>query len=425
MKLLTRTVRNYLIYSTLLVLLFTPLFYYSIHQLFIHDMDKVLLAHKKDFYGSINNINSLDDLELFHLMNEEFVLEQVENLQIGDSIFTVDLYDNGAERWAPHRVYQSGVQILGKNFRLQIRESMLSNSELISAVMIIQLLMLTLLLVGLSIINHNLAKTIWGPFYSILDRLKKYRIDEDTELVLPASTTAEFRELSAAIKHLVDRSRAAYQDQKEFAENASHELGTPLAICRTKLELLAQTKELTEEQAGLVESLLEATERISRLNRNLVLLSKIENRQFFDSEKIDLSAVVTKATEAYKGQVEEKRIFIKSSVAPNAIVNANPALLELIIFNIISNAIRHTPEDGTVIIQGSKAFINVANTGPPLQSPEKIFQRFHRESRNVLGSGLGLSIVKKACEASGFSIEYRYHSDMHQFKIVFANSSAS
>ena len=151
MRLLTRTVRNYLAYSTLLLVLCTPLFYYSIHQLFIDDMDKVLLSHKKDFFASINHIKSFSDLELFHLLNDEIVLKPL-TVPVIDSIYTIDLYDSAAERWAPHRVYESSATILGKDFQLQIRESMVSNSELISAIMIIQLLMLGLLLMGLSAI---------------------------------------------------------------------------------------------------------------------------------------------------------------------------------------------------------------------------------------------------------------------------------
>lgn len=422
MKLLARTVRNYLAYSASLILISTPLFYYAIHEIFIHDTDKVLMAHRKDFLGSLDHIKSLQDLGLFHLMNEEFVFSPTENLVVADSFYTADLYDRGAGRWAPHRVYESTVTVLGKNFRMQVRESMLSNSELISAIMIIQLLILTLLFIGLVFINRNLSQTIWRPFYIILDRLRKYRIDEDTALALPGSTTAEFRELNAAITHLIERSRAAYQEQKEFTENASHELGTPLAICRSKLELLAQTKELTEEQAELVGSLLEATDRIARLNKNLSLLSKIENRQFFEIETIDLHTVVTKALDAYKDQASVKNIFLKCNIGNNAVVSANATLFELIVFNLISNAIRHTPEDGTVIIQGSQDFLRTSNTGPLLQNPEKIFHRFHRESKNALGSGLGLSIVKKACEVSGFSIGYAYNSDMHHFKVSFLRS---
>jgi signal transduction histidine kinase len=211
----------------------------------------------------------------------------------------------------------------------------------------------------------------------------------------------------------------AYREQKEFTENASHELGTPLAICRTKLELLAQTKELTEEQAELVESLLEATDRITRLNKDLVLLSKIENRQFIEIEEIDLRATVMKALEAYNRQIEEKHLFLKCNIS-EGVVSANAALFELIIFNLISNAVRHATQGGAVIINGRKEYLRISNDGPPLQHPEKIFQRFHRESRNSLGTGLGLSIVKKACEVSGFSIEYKYVPGMHDFKVCFA-----
>lgn len=418
MKLLTRTVKNYLVYSVLLIILCTPLFYYSIHQLFIRDMDKVLLSHRNDFFSSITRIKSFTDLELFHLLNDEIVLKPVHG-PIRDTLYTMDMYDSAAARWAPHRVYEQGATILGQDFRLQIRESMVSNSELIKAIMIIQVVVLTLLLIGLAIINQKLSKTIWGPFYLILDRLRKFRIDEDVQFSLPESATYEFRELSGAISYLIERSQAAYREQKEFTENASHELGTPLAICRSKLELLAQTKELTEEQAELVESLLESTDRITRLNKDLMLLSKIENRQFIESEEIDLRGMLTKALEAYNRQIEEKHLFLKFNIS-DGVVSANAALFELIVFNLISNAVRHAIQGGAVIINGTNEYLRISNDGPPLQYPEKIFQRFHRESRSTLGSGLGLSIVKKACDVSGFRIEYKYFSGIHDFKVSFA-----
>jgi signal transduction histidine kinase len=197
-------------------------------------------------------------------------------------------------------------------------------------------------------------------------------------------------------------------------------LQTPLAICRTKLELLAQTQDLTQEQADLVGSLLDATDRLTRLNKDLLLLSKIENRQFLQTEEVDLKSVITKCLAVYRHKAQEKDLVLKLSFDEAPFIIANPVLLEVLINNIISNAIRHANDGGTVTIDSTTSGLTVSNSGDPLVHPEKIFDRFHRESRATMGSGLGLSIVKKICEIAGFKIAYHYASPLHQFKIVFA-----
>ncbi|HEY5749316.1 MAG TPA: HAMP domain-containing sensor histidine kinase [Chryseolinea sp.] len=418
MKLLNRTIKNYLLYSVLLILCCTPLFYFSIHYLFVHDMDQELLAHKEDFNQSVSYLKSKDGIEFYQLMNKEFLLIPGDKFPAGDSLYTMDLYDSAAAELEPHRILSLGVTVNGKPYELQIRESMVNNRELIAAIMSIQVLLLALLLIGLVIINRRLTRTIWGPFYVILDRLKKYHIDQEKALELPTVSTAEFRELCQAIMQLVDKSHEAYLSQKEFTENASHELQTPLAISFSKLELLAQTNELTQEQAELVGKLFDAIERISRLNKNLLLLSKIENRQFFETEKIELSAVIQKSLDVYERQAEEKGIAIEKSLPQSIALNANPVLVEVLISNLVSNAIRHARPQSVVSVIAAPSSVTITNEGPPLVYPEKIFHRFHRESKNI-GSGLGLSIVKKICDVSGYQISYLHNSNTHRFQIKF------
>jgi signal transduction histidine kinase len=419
MKLLNRTIRNYLIYSISLVLLFTPLFYYSIQHLVVREMDKVLISHKKDFNESLVHLKSKEELEFFPLMNKEFILTPASEL-VKDSIYSEKVYDSITKQGVPHRVYRSGLVLQGKNYELIIRESLVSNMALIGSIMGIQLLMLALMLAGLFLINRNLSKIVWTPFYLILDRLKKFNIDRDNEIEFPTSSTVELRELTIAVDELIKKNRAVYQNQKEFTENASHELQTPLAICRTKLELLAQTKELTQEQAELVESLLQATDRISRLNRNLLLLSKIENRQFPDHEEINLNDIIEKVRALYAPQATEKKVKVNYSPVGTTTITGNSSLVEILVNNLWSNAVRHAPHDSTIHVDLCENALTISNSGEQLRKPEKIFERFQRENTLATsGSGLGLSIVKKICEVSSYRVSYFFNDDRHHFKIEF------
>jgi signal transduction histidine kinase len=419
MKLLNRTISNYLLYSGLLVLFCTPLFYFTIQQLFVAEMDEVLREHKIDFVQSMTYLKTEEDLKFYHLMNQEFHVTPTKEFISSDSLYTELAYDSGEAEMVPHRVLRTGIVLNGNPFELKISESLVSNAGLIATIMSAEIILLALLLGGTVIINRKLSTAVWSPFYTILDRLKKYQIDKDIELNLPHSSTAEFRDLSAAVTQLVQKNHEAYLNQKEFTENASHELQTPIAIIQSKLDLLAQSKGLTAEQADLISSLMETTYRISRLNKNLLLLAKIENGQFLENEAVQADQLINKLIGMHGETAEEKKLRIQFSHSGNTIIRANPILLEALINNLLSNAIRYTHENQTIDLVLKDHRLEIVNPGKPLESPHKIFERFHRESRAYNGSGLGLAIAKKICDISGYFIEYRFDNERHRFIITF------
>src|SRR5690606_18129091 len=155
-----------------------------------------------------------------------------------------------------------------------------NHQKLIGSIIVLQCVLLVLLLAGLLLVNQGLSRRVWRPFYQTLRKLRAYKVDDAEPLSLGSSAVAEFRELNTAVEQLAERSRQSYVAQKEFAENASHEMRTPLAIFQGKLELLMQTDPLTEEQAELITDLATASQRMARLNKGLILLTRIQNGQF-------------------------------------------------------------------------------------------------------------------------------------------------
>jgi signal transduction histidine kinase len=419
MKLLNRTIKNYLLFSVVLVCICTPLFYLAMQKLFLSRMDEELREHREEFGESSAHLKTEKDMELYHLMNREFLLTPTDVLPKHDTFFTEDVIDNAEEDVVPHRILKSGVIINGKNYELQIKESLVDTSRLIASIMGIQITMLVFMLTGFTFINRKLSKTIWDPFYIILDKLKKYHIDQSHALELPRSSTAEFRDLSKVIIQLVEKNHEAYLIQREFTENASHEIQTPLAICRAKLELLSQTKELTQEQADLVGALSEASDRISRLNRNLLLLAKIENQQFREQEDVDVVALTVKLLKQQEEQINLKSISLTVSHDDSLLIKGNSTLIEILFSNLIANAIRHTNESSTISLTIRNRKFQLSNEGVSFNNPEKIFDRFHRESKSGNGSGLGLAIVSKICSIEGYSIAYSFDTSRHKFSISF------
>ncbi len=135
---------------------------------------------------------------------------------------------------------------------------------------------------------------------------------------------AEFRELNTAVEQLAERSRKAYVAQKEFAENASHEMRTPLAIFQGKLELLMQTDPLTEEQAELITDLATASQRMARLNKGLILLTRIQNGQFPETEEIAVKKTAGHLLRQYQPQIEQKDLQLEKDWLDDITVTINP-----------------------------------------------------------------------------------------------------
>ncbi len=395
MKLLRRTIQNYVLYSALLFVLCTPIFYVAIQRLFVHEMDSVLLSHKKDFIKSSEHLKTEDDLALYHMMNKEFILTPNPSPSIRDSLFTVESYDSLHGAIIPFRTYVSGVSIQNKPYLLTIRESMVSSGDLVTAIVAIQAGLLLVLFLGLVFINRKLTRVIWDPFYTILDRLKRFQIDKDASIDLPLSSTAEFRDLSSAITQLVSNNKNAYQSQKEFTENASHEIQTPLALLNGKLDLLIQT-DLTEQQAELIGSIHSSALRISRLNRNLLLLTKIENNQFQTLEEIDGDGTLTQLINQFEESIRAKNLVIKYFFPEGKIlIKSNKALLEILLSNLISNAIRYAPPNSCITIEGTKTTCKIMNQGDPLKRPEVIFERFTGKTQTPMEQGSDLRLQKK------------------------------
>lgn len=419
MRLLKRTVKNYILYSSLLLLVCTPLYYFIIRQLFINEMEEELFHHKNNFMETVVRLKNEKEIHLYQLINEEFVLTESSKWPIADSLFTYTQYDSLENELIPYRALRTGVIIQNKQYQLIIRESIVGNTKLVTTIVLVQAGLLILLLIGFVLINRKLSNDIWGPFYIILEKLKQYQIDKDLSIELPKSSTAEFRDLSEALVQLVNKSRDAYLNQKEFTENASHELQTPIAIFRSKLELLMQGKDITHDQADLISSLLNATDRIARLNKNLLLLSKIENRQFISTQEVSVNTILRQTLELYGPLISDKELTLNLETHSELIVKSNPILLDILLSNLISNAISHTGEKNQITIRIDKRSLQVSNPGDPLKNPEKIFQRFNRESRNSQGSGLGLAILKMICEIERFEVSYSYIQNQHQFIISF------
>lgn len=264
-----------------------------------------------------------------------------------------------------------------------------------------------------------ISRRLWKPFDETLLQIEGFRLEDGTLPRLPESDVKEFARLNHTLDELMQNSLASYRTQKEFTENASHELQTPLAVFQSKLDLLIQQPDLTEHQAMLIQSLYETANRLARLNRNLLLLAKIDNRQYGQMEEINLTGFISELTPFLQSIANDIHLYevFKSSTLT---VCANRTLLESLVNNLVVNAVRHNCPKGEITITVTDSQLILSNTSnEPELDGQLIFNRFYRPAGQTKGNGLGLAIVKAVCEYHGWTVDYRYQDSKHHFIVTF------
>lgn len=420
MKLLQKTIRNYFIYSVLLLLVAIPVFYFVIQDIVREDVDEDLMAtwvHLKPKISEKLLNNTVDQLQF---LDHDITIAPSTPASDSISFTSQDIYDSVAAEIVPHRILTAHFAVKGQYYVIRINTSLVDNDDLIQSIVQVQVILLLLLLGGLFIINRNLSKSIWEPFYNTVQRLRNYKVENQQPLELSSSSVTEFNDLNQSLKDLTERTHQTFISQKEFTENASHEIQTPLAIFQNKLELLMQTSPINEDQAQLMSDLADASQRMNRLNKNLVLLTKIENNQFMEKEAVVVNRVVETMQQQYQPYINAKNITVVLEAGQQLTVNANKTLIEILISNILANAIRHNHEGGIIKVVTQPNNLAIKNSGKHISlDRKKLFKRFQKDSEDSNSTGLGLAIANKICELNGFSINYTYEEDMHHFIIDF------
>lgn len=265
-----------------------------------------------------------------------------------------------------------------------------------------------------------ISKRLWRPFDHTLAAIEGFKLEDGTLPAFETSDIKEFARLDTVLERLIRNSLHSYRLQKEFTENASHELQTPLAIFQSKLDMLLQLPDITEEQAAIIQDLYQMNARLSRLNRNLLLLAKMENRQFKRTESVDVVAVIEQLRTYLESMAQGLHLTI-TPIEEGLRVMANRSLFESLVNNLTVNAIRHNRPGGWIDISISREGIRFANTSDePELDREKIFSRFHQTTVAKGGNGLGLAIVKAVCDYHQWRIEYTYQAEgIHQFEVKF------
>lgn len=287
-------------------------------------------------------------------------------------------------------------------------------------VFLTEALILLLLLIAIVIINRKSSLILWRPFHRTLKKLADYDVATNATVQLETQTgTTEFTQLNGELTNMITKVNTAYNNQKQFVENASHEIQTPLAIIRSKLDLLINEPGLTEKSAALLGDITEANDRLSQMNKSLLLLAKIDNNQFPNQGRINISELVERTLTNYQDHYDEFPSLNKS-IIPDIYIIANPALTEILFSNLIKNAVVHNIPGGFIKVSLSDAAFSIANSGGPItEEPNLLFDRFRKGNKDSKSTGLGLSLVKQIAQMYKMDLQYQYTNDIHHIVVSF------
>jgi len=293
----------------------------------------------------------------------------------------------------------------------------LDKGKLIKKIAISLLWLFLFLFVSTILVNNFALKKTWKPFYQVLKYLNDFRLDRSAYRELSETSIKEFSLLNESIQNLLKTNVDIFNSQKQFIENASHELQTPLAIGINKLELLAEDAGLSPEQIRKIGDIIEAFQRLSGLNKSLLLLSKIENKQFISEELLNFDKIFSRIIDDFSDYAEYQKIKITYLKEDKWVFNMNKDLAEMLVMNLVKNAIIHNQQGGELIIRLSSLSFTIENTSnEPLMPADKLFKRFNKNLNSKSSTGLGLAIVKAIADLSGLIVTYSYNG-RHVFKV--------
>ncbi len=418
-KLLQKTQRIYLIYFVVVILITAPLFYFIIHRMYISNADESLRLREYEFRQ--NNIATLRkaDIPTWNKYNPDVKILADKGLT-KDSLFYTYYYETQDNENELYRELNTPVMIEGMPYTLSARINLIESEDLILGIAIVFVIIIVLLLAGLFFINRRLSGRLWKPFYQTLHQIEGFEIDKSNRPEFTGSDIEEFNRLNASINSLIEKNIAIYDHQHEFIENAAHELQTPLAVFKAKIDTLIQRPDVTREQADILSSLEESLARLNRLNRNLLLLSRIERDQYNETETFPIKKLIEKQLEFFMEQAAQKNIRITTDLPHDFRVHAHAGLTEILVSNLLLNAIRHNIKNGEMTISLREQELIISNTGPnrPIP-PEKLFDRFYKSDPSEQGTGLGLAIVKKIADLNHWTVSYTFSNSLHSFSVQF------
>lgn len=418
MKLLTKSSLLIATLSLFLFFIMGIIFFQVLKNMSISDLNRELNDLKELVEDHIENYKAnqiialpgIDSLSIEHIELQENPREV-----FGDTL----MYDAKEDQYKTYRFIQFYSVKGDAAFQVKIYKSTTPTDQLVERVTLMMTLMVILFLAGIFILNRFIFASLWKDFFEAIEKLKLFETTKEP-VILGDQDIEEFEELKEVLEVMTRRLAKDYKELKEYTDHTTHELQTPLAVIKSKTELLIQSENLGASEMKCLQAINTSVNQLSRLNSTLTLITRIENRQFTEKEEIELTSLLDRHLELLEDHIDLRHIRVEKLYQDNGeVVHMDQGLADLLISNLLKNAIAHNMEGGTIIVETNPGSLLIRNDGPPLGfKEEELFTRFVRDTKRTGNFGLGLSLVKKVCEHYNFFVEYSFDNQQHTFRVA-------
>ncbi|MAL60189.1 MAG: two-component sensor histidine kinase [Flavobacteriaceae bacterium] len=409
-RLFNKTTKIFLLTGLILAFFSAIALYFYTKYLLENEVEEVLFSTEARVVDALKK-----DRTLFSLppVTEIKKIENLRPIVLKDTI----IYDPSQDEMEVFRELSTYRTINGENYQIITRNLVVESKEILLAIVISNIIIFLLAFLFLFYYNTTKNLQLWYPFFKNLEEMKKFSLSSMEPLNLLDSDVLEFSELKKEITSLTNKVRQDYNHLKQFTENVSHELQTPLAIIQAKIDNIINEHDINEKQFEQVSSIQKDIQRLKQLNNRITILTKIDNDQFVKIENVNISSLIDEKIKNFR-ELEIDNIFHISE--KQLVVSIDPFLADILINNLISNAIKYSPKHLKITATSKENSLKISNYGTKaLLHPEMLFLRLYRENEMIQSSGLGLAIVKKICDYYNFDVAYDFKNQQHIFKINF------
>lgn len=422
MKLLSYTYRKLALLLFLLMAVWGVLFYYAIIDEVVDETDDTL-----ENYGEILMESALHDPSILETEGSlmsfyKFTpISEEEGRHYRQVFYDATVYIELEDEDEPVRVMCTAFRMPdGQYYELKLMISILERDDMVEAMLWYLGALFLLFLICTSIGIRLVLKGVFRPLHKLLDWLHRIQPGKEVPPLDNPTKIREFRLLSEAAWDMGNRSYKAYEEQKQFIENASHELQTPLAIVRGKVELLAESEGMTEQQMEQLDEIYATLGRAVKLNKSLLLLSRIENGQYAEMEDVSVDEILDELLPDLMDIYEHKRVnLIRKREEQPFVIRCNHSLAQILVSNLVKNSLLHNREGGELQVLTTPTSLVIKNTGDVPLDGEKLFRRFyHGMDGKKDSTGLGLAIARSIALSSSLKLTYEWQDGMHCFRLV-------
>ncbi|AFD06170.1 sensor histidine kinase [Solitalea canadensis] len=394
-------------------------FYFILSYILLQQLDNTLTTEQQEIIQYAREHKYFP--EVLQANDQSVVYSELQGPIAFSGFRSVKIDDPKNDKHEHRRELIFSINIAQKDYQVVVSKSQVETEELLRLIILVTFVMIALILLAAYLINRTVLRRLWQPFYQSIEEIKKYDLSTNTKLTLATTDIDEFSLLNNSVSNMTDRVQHDYTILKEFTGNAAHEMQTPLAVIRSKLEVLMQNETVLKENIQPVIEIEQFVNKLTRLNQSLLLLTKIENNSFKLNENVQFDIILIQKLIELSDIIEASAIRITTTIEPVEI-KFHVLLAEVLISNLLNNAIRYNYEGGEINITLNQASFIISNTSLVGKlNQQMVFQRFYRHENTVKeGNGLGLSIVKQICELAGLKYNYAFIDNQHVFHISFS-----